>query len=144
VPGPTASGAAYSPKGNVAAIPSRPRQTHCKDHDGLSGHDFSRAANTSRSHQLQPLRPCFSNPLTDSSTKIKTPQNRKKPPKAPSNFVSVKNKPSLYFQQLPAILIEPMFRLERSAQRTQIETRNGVSTYAEPSGIKMAAPQRRV
>jgi hypothetical protein len=144
VPGPPASGAAYSPKGNVAAIHLRPRQRHCKNSDALSGHDFSHAANTSISTRLQPLRSCFPNAPGNSATKKNPPQIRKKPPNAPSKSVSVKNKSSLYFQQLPAILIEPMFRLERSAQRIQIETRNGVSTYAEPSGIKMAAPQRRV
>jgi len=144
VPGPPASGAAYSPKGNPAAIRPRPRQRRRKNSDALSGHDFSHAANTSISTRLQPLRSCFPNALGNSSTKINPPQIRKKPPKAPSKFVSFKNKSFLYFQQLPAILIEPMFRLERSTQRTQIERGNGVSTYAEPSGIKMAAPQRRV
>jgi hypothetical protein len=61
VPGPPASGAAYSPKGNSAAIRSRPFESPCENRNVLSGHDFSHAENAANSIRLQPLNVAINN-----------------------------------------------------------------------------------
>ena len=55
--------------------------------------------------------------------KIFEAKRREKRTKAPSIFVSVRKKSSLCFVQLAQILIEPMFRLERIAERRKFKGR---------------------
>jgi hypothetical protein len=89
--------------------------------------------------------------LTSPSTNKNPAQNPENPPNTPSQSVSVRNKSILCFLQLPAILIEPMFRLEiftseyKSKPKPPIQLPQKVlADMPTPPAIHMAAPQRRV
>ena len=151
MPGPPASRATYSPKGNAATNLSRRLRGRRENHKDLSGYDFSHSANAGNSIRLQPLRSCFPSSLNSSRTTEKLRKTRKNPAAHPPNLLRLNPTPILYFEQLARNFNRTMLRLKinENEQKSKPETTNpaakkGVNRYADPPAIHMAAQQRRV
>jgi len=105
VPGPQASGVAYSPKGNAAATRSRSPRSERKNSDALSAHGFlprqkprgSHATNAGNSKRLQPLTECFPISPKNSRAPEKSPPKKKIRHHDPSQFVAIKTDPDPLF-----------------------------------------------